>query len=342
MRGSTGPGNQSDRGGERRGLLLAATGGLTAAGAVGWLVATRGGGLASAFAACPPWALAGATLAHALTLVLRSEAWRLALNAVERNPVPRRHIHAANAGAFLAGCLQSHAAMPVRIALLRRLAPDRAPRALQIVLADAPIFLIEACLAATLLILAAGAGPGLPWWAAPSLLGAGIAALVALRGAHVRLGDRTVAAGLAVLADRRRRAALTGVVAALTALALVRVWIVLAAFDLEAGLAEIALVFFSLGAIGLLPLGMGTGPAAAVGGAGTSAGTLVPAAAAGLAISATTLLAVLAYALACWLLTLAVRAASRARAAGAAAPEAEVIPFPSPPLAPPRDAELAA
>ena len=87
---------------------------------VAYLIATRGDSLLAAFAAVPPWVLVAAVGAHLLTLALRTEAWGTVLRAAGSERLEPRAVHAANAGAFLAGTLQGQAAMPTRVALLRR------------------------------------------------------------------------------------------------------------------------------------------------------------------------------------------------------------------------------
>jgi hypothetical protein len=277
-------------------VTVAGPGALLAAVLV-WIVARKGDEIAASLGSCPLWVIAAATLAHTVTLVLRSEAWRLTLGAVADGGVSRRTVHAANAGAFLAGTLQSHAAMPARVALILRLSPPPAPRASQVVLADAPIFVLETVLLATLMLVAAPA-LGIPWWAPLAVLCGALALLVALGAAHVRFAERPLAAGLAVLSRPAARGRLATLVSVLTAVALVRVWFVLVGFGLPAGPAEVALLLTSLGAIGLLPLGLGTGPASTV--ATFGAAGVAQATAAGLAISATTVLAVLLYAAITW------------------------------------------
>jgi hypothetical protein len=63
---------------------------------------------------------------HLASLLARSEAWRLSLGAAAGVRMPRAAVHGANAGAFVAGSLQAHAALPARVALLRRLVPRAA------------------------------------------------------------------------------------------------------------------------------------------------------------------------------------------------------------------------
>jgi hypothetical protein len=121
--------------------------------------------------------------------------------------------------------------------------------------------------------------------------------LAALRFAYSRFRDKRLAAGLGVIADPDLRNRLALVVAAFTAMAFLRTWIVLAGFDLPADPA-VCLVLFTMGAVGLLPLGIGTGPAAMVAALGTT--NLAGATAARMVVSAATILAVLIYAGAVW------------------------------------------
>jgi hypothetical protein len=235
--------------------------------------------LAAAAVAVPPQALGALAALHLATLVARSEAWRLSLAALAGAPPSRAAIHAANAGAFVAGALEPHAALPARVALLRRLAPHQLPHPAHVAVADLPIIVLEAA-GAALLLGATGA-----WWAPAG-------AIALLLGARLAAGRRATR-GLAVLADVRRRAALAVLVGAIVGCGLARVWLVLAVAHLDASPAAAALAFVALGLFGLLPLGPSAPPGALLvvsGGAG--AGAL----AAGLALSTTSIVAVLAYA----------------------------------------------
>jgi hypothetical protein len=254
---------------------------LTAVGVVALIVlcVLRRHDLGAAAVAVPPQALAALAALHLATLVARSEAWRLSLAALAGTPPSRAAIHAANAGAFVAGALEPHAALPARVALLRRLAPQELPHPTHVAVADMPILLFEAAGAAVLL------GATGAWWAPAGALGL----LVAARLAAGRRATR----GLAVLADVRRRTALAALVGAIVGCGLARVWLVLALAHLDASPAAAALAFVALGLFGLLPLGPSAPPGALLvvsGGAG--AGAL----AAGLALSATSIVAVLVYA----------------------------------------------
>jgi hypothetical protein len=259
---------------------------------------TRGESVMAAIRTVPPWAITGATMAHLLTLALRTEAWRTVLRAAGADQLDLRALHTANAGAFLAGTVQGQAAMPARIALLRRFGGRDAPEVAQIALVDAPILMFEVCTSALLAAVASTAVGAIPIWVPWAMLAGAIAVLVALRFVFARFHDRRFAAGLRVLARADLRNRLAIAVGAFTGMALLRTWIVLAAFGLPADPAHVCLVLFTMGAVGLLPIGIGTGPAAMVTALGTA--DLATATAAGMVVSAATVLAVLIYAGTCW------------------------------------------
>lgn len=256
--------------------------------AVGGVVAWRAGEVVDALALVPAGAVLAAVALHAVTLALRSEGWRVAIAAIDGRGLDRDAVHAANAGAFGAGTLQSHLGLPVRVALLRRWRGERAPRPLQLALADLPIALAEAC---CLLVLLALWEPWLALVAGAVLLALGPGA----RTACARWGARRpTVRGVAVLADRRRRVLLLALAAAITAVTAARVWLVLLACGLPHGVEEVAMLVGALGVLGLLPLGPAASPGAAL--ATLGAEGVGSAMAAGLLISASSIGAVAAYA----------------------------------------------
>jgi hypothetical protein len=269
-----------------------------ALGMVVYLIATRGDSFLTAFAAVPPWVLAAAIGAHLLTLTLRTEAWGTVLRAAGGERLEPHALHAANAGAFLAGTLQGQAAMPTRIALLRRFGGTKSPTVTQVALCDAPIVMFEMCGAAVLAALGSTAVGIIPAWTPWAMLGGSLAILAALRLLYGRFRDRKIAAGLAVLANPGLRNRLALIVAAFTAMAFLRTLIVMDGFGLPTDPAHVCLVLFTMGAVGLLPLGVATGPAAMVTALGAT--SLVTATAAGMVVSAATMIAVLIYAAAVW------------------------------------------
>jgi hypothetical protein len=251
---------------------------ILAMGALVGLCVLRRDALATAVATVPVDALVVLAGLHLVSLVARSEAWRLSLAAIAGAPPSRAAIHAANAGAFVAGSLEPHTAMPARVALLRRLAPAETPHPAHVAVADVPIFLLEVAGASAMLALTGA------WWAP-------VGAAVVLVGARLAAGRRATR-GLAVLADVRRRLALAGLVGCVVACGVARVWVALAVVGLNASPAAAAAAFAALGVFGLLPLGPSAPPGALLvvsGGAGAALG-------AGLALSATSIAAVLVYA----------------------------------------------
>jgi hypothetical protein len=229
---------------------------------------------------------------------LRTEAWGTVLRAVGSERLEPRALHAANAGAFLAGTLQGQAAMPTRVALLRRFGGRESPTVAQVALCDAPIVLFEMCGAAILAALGSTAVGIIPVWTPWAMLAGSFAVLTALRLLYGRFHDRPIAAGLAVLANPGLRNRLALVVAAFTAMAFLRTLIVMGGFGLPTDPAHVCLVLFTMGAVGLLPLGIATGPAAMVTALGAT--SLVTATAAGMVVSAATVIAVLIYAGTVW------------------------------------------
>ena len=269
-----------------------------ALGMVVYLMATRGGSFLAAFAAVPPWVLAAAVGAHLLTLTLRTEAWRTVLRAAGGQWPEPRAVHAANAGAFLAGTLQGQAAVPTRIALLRRFGGSGSPTVAQLALCDAPIVMLEVCGSAILAAFGSTVVGTIPAWTPWAILGGSLAILTTLRLLYGRFRDRKLAAGLGVLADPGLRTRLVLIVTAFTAMAFLRTVIVMGGFGLPTDPAHVCLVLFTMGAAGLLPLGVGTGPAAMV--AALGATSLIAATAAGMVVSAAAVIAVLIYAGSVW------------------------------------------
>ena len=277
---------------------------------LGTLCVVRRDEVGDALAAVSPWLFVAAVGLHVATLGLRSEAWRLALASAGGDGLARGAVHAVNAAAFVAGSVQSQAALPARVAMLRRVAGDDAPTAGQIWIADVPIVALELCATSLLLVVAALAGQ-VAWWIALAAAMLAATVLIGARRAPARFARRPAARGLAVLADRGRRGALVVLVAAISSLTAARLWLVLSTCGLPHGLGEVALMFAAVGVFGLLPLGPGAPSGAAV--ATVGAAGLGAALAAGLMLAASAIVAVAGYAL----IVLAARASLALRAGSA-------------------------
>jgi hypothetical protein len=92
-------------------------------------------------------------------------------------------------------------------------------------------------------------------------------------------------------------------------MAFLRTLIVMVGFDLPTDPAHVCLVLFTMGAVGLLPLGIGTGPASMVAALGGTT-SIITATAAGMVVSAATVAAVVIYASAVWAWRAAIARAS--------------------------------
>lgn len=269
-----------------RGRRATATVALTLVATTGvvYAVASRGEEVERALRLFPLWALFVCAGLHLVTLIARSEAWRIALAAIEDRKLSRHVVHSANAGAYCAGALMAHTSLPVRIALLRRLAREDSPRVAQIVVTDLPIFLFEVFWACSLVAVTRE-----PLALPLALLLLVVAGLIA----HL-LEDRPAARGLAVLTHPRRRLALGAWVGVITLATTARLWLILALLLLPAQLPAVGTAFASLGALGLIP----AGPASQAAGGATVAGegALGAGLAAGLVFAASALIAVFVYA----------------------------------------------
>ena len=274
-----------------RPLTAAAT--LASAAALIAVLASRGPELVGALGRCSVAAALGAIAVHAATLACRCEAWRLAASAIDDRPLPRAAAHLAGGTGAAAGMLQGAGTAPARALAMRRLDPAGSPRTAQLLVAELPVFLGEAALIAIVLGLSVFALPIAPGWAGPAAVLGSAGALVGLRWWARRCGDGA-AAGLRVLADRRRRGPMATLLVAVTALGVARAWLVLLGLGLPHTAATAGLAFIALGVFGLLPVGPGSTPAAMLAVAGSADPTA--AVAAGIAITATSWVGVAIYA----------------------------------------------
>lgn len=238
------------------------------------------------------WVFAAALALHGVVVVVRTEAWRVTLAATGTAP-PVRVAHRASAVGFAAGILQGHATLPARMAVARKLAPAATPSLREMLLSDLPVYALEACLLAALVPLAAAGGLGLPRWATALIVVAAPAAVLGLRLAHRRWGHHPVSAGLAVLARPGLRGRLFVLAVAVVGITFGRIWLILWAVGLPAGVADASAAYIAVSLVGQLPIGPATGPAATLAVAAGSG--VAEATAAGLVISATSVGAVLVY-----------------------------------------------
>jgi hypothetical protein len=257
------------------------------------VAALRGSQLLTALAACPPEAVLAAAGVHAATLFCRCEAWRVAVGAIGDRRAGRVEAHAAGGAGFAAGTVQGAGTAPARAIAFRRLAPGTAPPVGQAVLAEVPVFLLEALLTAIVLALATAAVPMAPAWTPAAVGAASIGGLIATWALARRARGHQLGAGVRALSDARRRLVIAALIVLVTGLGLARVLILLQAFALPADPPSVAVAFVALGIFGLLPIGPASTPGALVAVFGGDDAT--GAAAAGIAISATSFAGVALY-----------------------------------------------
>ncbi len=207
------------------------------------------------------WILSGAAALQVLWLISRSEAWHVCVGAAG-GVVDRRRLYRASAVGYLGNLFNSHFGMGVRIAALRRSAPETSPKVSTLITAEMPIIVIEAALAAicsfTLI-----APLGLPWWAPAIFLGVAAAIVVGLT--KLANGRRDgFWAGLAVMRGLGSRNRIIALVMFATGAQVVRNWLVLEGLDVDVSMLDSVALLIGTAVVGLLPIGPTLGVATAV------------------------------------------------------------------------------
>jgi uncharacterized membrane protein YbhN (UPF0104 family) len=267
---------------------------LGSAGALAALVAViagRWGEFSVALASAPIGVLALAMGLHVVSLMTRSESWNQCVRSAGGTVSRRRVFRAAGVG-YAASIANGQLGFALRIAALRRSAPDESPKALALATTEVPIILIEGCLAALFSFTLVGP-MGWPWWIPLVLFAAMLAVLLGARSV-ARHHLRGWWSGLAVMRDGRARPRVVALVTAGVVLQITRNWLLLHAVGVDASVFDATAVIIAVAALGTLPLGPSTGAGATVVILGASGVGAV--AAAGVLLTATGGAAALAYA----------------------------------------------
>jgi hypothetical protein len=245
----------------RRSLVMTVVGTGVVVAALAVALAGDRDAFATALESAPLLVLIGAAALQLVALVSRSEAWHASVGAAG-GTVPRRRVYWASAMGNLGSLLNTNLGAAGRIAVLRRTAPDDAPRVGALVTAEVPIVTVEALLA--VLTSFTLVGPlGLPWWL--PLIAFGVAALLTtglgtLAGRHTRGFWR----GLAVLRSVRGRNRLLLFVLIAVAAQITRNWLMLHAVGVDASVFDAIAVLITMVTLSQLPLGPSVGAAAVV------------------------------------------------------------------------------
>ena len=244
----------------RRRAVLSVLGAVAVTGVLGFALARRGGQFTTALHSAPIALLLLAVLLQILALLARSEAWNICVRAAGGTVTRRLLFRAAGVG-YLASLVNGSVGMAARIASLRRVAPQSAPRVPALLTAEVPIITVEVALAA-IFSFTLIAPLGVPWWAPVITLAIIGGAVAALRRVSER--DRTgLWRGLAVVRNKGR-----GRVIAFTMLAVcaqvARNWLMLHAIGVNVSVFDAMALLIAMFTLGQLPIGPSIGPAAAV------------------------------------------------------------------------------
>jgi uncharacterized membrane protein YbhN (UPF0104 family) len=245
----------------RRSIALTFAGALVVAGALVWALAGKRDEFAQALDAAPIWLLLLAAVLQIVALVSRSEAWHASVGAAG-GTVSRRRLHRAAGMGNLASVVNTQLGAAARIAVLRRTAPDDAPRVPALIAAEVPILSVEAALAAIASFTLVGP-LGLPWWLP-------IVCLAAAGGAMLGLGRLSGCRrhecwkGLAILRSLRGRNRIVALILVAVFAQILRNWLMLHAVGVDASIFDATAVLIAMVTLSQLPIGPSVGAAAVV------------------------------------------------------------------------------
>ena len=257
---------------------------------------------------------AGLTALQIVAYVLRTQAFSICIQAAGAR-TPPEPLHGASAATFLAnGLVPTYIGVWVRVAMLRRLAPEQGPTIGQMVTADGISLFLEAIITVVLLLLAS-TQLHIAWWWIALLVGiCGLAGFGVWQARH-RLAHRQWVRALAIFDSRWKVVGLTGILILVLAIQPVRFYMVLHAVGLDVSAVQALLAFVLTSTGSILPIGPG---AASVGGTAAVLGHegLAEAAASGVVLATSAVVAGVIYLLA----ALAALGRQRRRAAMAEQP----------------------
>jgi hypothetical protein len=244
----------------RRRIALSILGALAVTVVLGFVLAGRRGQFTVALQSAPISLLGLAVLLQITALLARTEAWNVCVGAAGGTVTRRLLFRAAGIG-YLASLVNGSAGVVVRIASLRRLAPQDTPAVPALVAAEVPIITVEVALAA-IFSFTLIAPIGVPWWVPLIAVGAMIGAVVALRCVSQR--HRTgLWSGLAIMRNQGRTRMIAFVLLAVCA-QVVRNWLMLHAIGVNVSVFDAMALLIAMFTVGQLPIGPSVGPAAAV------------------------------------------------------------------------------
>jgi hypothetical protein len=244
----------------RRRIAVSVGGAVIVAALLVYVLAGRGAQFSAAIGTAPVALLLVSVLLQIGALLTRAEAWLICVRAAG-GTVSRRVLFGSAAFGCVASIINGSVGMAVRIASLRRAAPQTTPPAPALVAAEVPTITVELALVA-IFSFTLVAPLGIPLWV-PALIIALMAGLVAVLR---RVSDRYrtgLGAGLAVL-----RVKASGRLVAFALLAVcaqvLRNWLMLRAIGVHVSIFDSMALLIAMFTVGQLPIGQSTGPAATV------------------------------------------------------------------------------
>ena len=244
----------------RRRAALSLVGAVVVLGGLGLVLAGRRAQFVAALHTAPISLMLLAAALQVLALLARSEAWNICVRAAG-GTVGRRLLFRAAGVGYLASVLNGSVGMAARIASLRRVAPQRAPRVPALLAAEVPIITVEVALAA-IFSFTLVAPLGVPWWVpAIAVLIVAVAVAVLRRTSENR--QTGLWTGLAVVRGRGRGRMIGFVLLAVSA-QVARNWLMLHAIGVNVSIFDAMALLIAMFTLGQLPIGPSIGPAAAV------------------------------------------------------------------------------
>jgi hypothetical protein len=214
-----------------------------------------------AFASASAITLSVAVATQVIWLIARSEAWHVCVESAG-GMVSRRRLYRSAALGYVGNLFNSSFGLGVRIAALRRSAPDHSPPPSVLIAAELPIVVIEMALAA-ILSFTLIAPLGMPWWVAV-LIVAAVTVFIAGMGRFIRHRRRGFWQGLDVLRGLQSRNAIIALVMFATGAQVVRNMVVLQGLGVDVSVFDAVALLIATAAIGILPVGPTLGAATAV------------------------------------------------------------------------------
>ena len=244
----------------RRRIAVSLGGTVVVAGLLAYVLAGRGAQFSAAVRTAPITLVALSVLLQIGALLTRTEAWTVCVRAAG-GTVSRRVLFRSAAFGCIASIVNGSVGMAVRIATVRRAAPQATPRAPALVAAEVPIITVELVLVA-IFSFTLVSPLGVPLWV-PALI---IALMVGLVAVLRRVSNRHrtgVGAGLAVLRMKGRGRLIAFALLAVCAQVL-RNWLMLRAIGVHVSIFDSMALLIVMFTVGQLPIGPSTGPAATV------------------------------------------------------------------------------